>query len=71
MGSAIAISPDKSSKMTIKPIIEHATILDGTTIPFDKVFITGNGNLMMFPADPDGASDEVVGCKCTFGIYPK
>lgn len=46
------------------------SILDGVTIPMETAFLTGLGNLAMYPADSDLSASDIVGCRCTFGMYP-
>jgi hypothetical protein len=37
---------------------------DGQTVGMDEPFIVGGAELQ-YPGDPDGPSQEVVGCRCT------
>jgi hypothetical protein len=33
--------------------------------PLEQPFISGNGNALMYPADPSAPDDEVYGCRCS------
>lgn len=33
--------------------------------PLEQPFISGNGNALMYPADPNAPDDEVYGCRCS------
>jgi hypothetical protein len=46
------------------------SILDGVTIPYEDVWITGNGNAAAYPGDENLPSEDVVQCVCTFGQAP-
>lgn len=37
--------------------------MEGKTIPIDDYFLVGN-SLMLYPRDPDGDPEEVIGCRC-------
>jgi len=40
--------------------------MDGQVVQFDQPFISGLGNELMYPGDPDGEAEEIINCACTF-----
>jgi len=42
----------------------HA-VMNGQAQPLNGVFISGNGNALLYPADPNAPDDEVYGCRCS------
>lgn len=38
--------------------------MQGQFRPLDEPFVTGEGNLLMYPHDPAGEAHEVINCKC-------
>jgi len=42
----------------------HRT-MDGQTVNIDEPFVSGQGNALMHPGDPNAPSDEIVNCQCT------
>ena len=38
--------------------------LDGQEVDIDEPFIDGNGNKLMYPADPNAAPETVYNCRC-------
>lgn len=39
--------------------------MDGQEQDIDEPFIDGNGNKLMYPADPDGAPETIYNCRCS------
>lgn len=39
-------------------------LTNGQEVPFNQPFVTGAGNLLMFPGDPNGPAEEVIQCRC-------
>lgn len=42
----------------------HAA-MNNQSQPLEQPFISGNGNALMYPADPNAPDDEVYGCRCS------
>ena len=38
--------------------------MDGQTVKYGEMFITGNGNELAYPGDPNGAAEDVIKCRC-------
>ncbi len=38
--------------------------MDGQEVAMGESFITGNGNALEFPGDPNGPPEEVINCRC-------
>lgn len=38
--------------------------MDGQTVPMGEDFVTGDGNTLRFPGDPNGPPEEVINCRC-------
>lgn len=39
--------------------------MEGQIRSFGEAFVTGAGNLLMYPGDPDAPADETIRCRCT------
>jgi len=39
-------------------------VMDGQSVGFGEPFITPRGREMLYPGDPNGGADEVIGCRC-------
>jgi len=40
-------------------------VMDGQTVGLDEPFISGQGNALMYPGDPQAPPDEIINCRCT------
>ena len=40
--------------------------MDKQTVGWDEPFITGDGNLLLYPRDPAGGAGETINCMCSF-----
>ena len=38
--------------------------MDEQVVSMDDPFVTGAGNVLMHPCDPDGEADEIINCRC-------
>jgi hypothetical protein len=38
--------------------------MDGQTVKLGEKFVTGHGNYLEFPGDPNGPVEDVVNCRC-------
>lgn len=38
--------------------------MEGQTVKYGEMFISGLGNELAYPGDPDGAAEDVIGCRC-------
>lgn len=38
--------------------------MDGQEVAMGQMFITGNGNLLEYPGDPNGLPEEIISCRC-------
>lgn len=38
--------------------------MDGQTVKYGEMFISGLGNELAHPGDPNGAAEDVIGCRC-------
>lgn len=38
--------------------------MDGQTVKYGEMFISGLGNELAYPGDPNGAAEDVIGCRC-------
>lgn len=43
---------------------ESHKAMDGQTVKYGEKFVTGNGNELAYPGDPDGAAEDVIHCRC-------
>jgi len=43
---------------------ESHAAMDGETVGIDELFVTGAGNLLGYPGDPNGPPEEVINCRC-------
>jgi hypothetical protein len=39
-------------------------VMDGQKVAMGEMFITGDGNMLEYPGDPNGPPEEVINCRC-------
>lgn len=42
--------------------------MEGQTVGLDEPFISGNGNALMFPGDPNAPLDDIINCRCDMEV---
>lgn len=48
---------------------EWHLVMDGQEVDVDEPFVDGNGNEIMYPAEPDAAPETVYNCRCSMRIH--
>lgn len=47
------------------PVRDSHAEIDGQVVPVHEPFLTGDGNALDYPGDPQGPPEDVINCRCT------